>query len=297
LDIPKSKKRTMNYTHLLASDLDGTLLNSEEELSKKDHDTLRELGKKNVLRVIATGRSLYSAKKVLPEDFPIDYMVFSTGSGIVHWQSGEILHKNNLRPLEVKQAFDLFMQLKLDFCILHAVPENHRYQYIRNRKSNPDLDRRNKLYGIHAQEMVPEKFQPYASCQLLAIGEGQSALACFEAVKGALPELKTVRSTSPLDGKSIWIEVYAKEVGKAHGISILANKYNIPVKNTFSIGNDYNDLDMLQWTAHSFVVSNAPEELKKEFSIVSSNKASGFSEAVRIWTRKAGFASEDQLSL
>jgi hydroxymethylpyrimidine pyrophosphatase-like HAD family hydrolase len=51
-----------------------------------------------------------------------------------------------------------------------------------------------------------------------------------------------------------------------------------------SIGNDYNDLDMLNITQYAFVVSNSPQELLEnpKFKVVSTNNLDGFSNAVEI---------------
>ena len=50
-----------------------------------------------------------------------------------------------------------------------------------------------------------------------------------------------------------------------------------------SVGNDYNDLDLLEWTSGSFVVDNAPADLKKRFVGVNSNNDGGVAEAARRW--------------
>ena len=81
---------------IVFTDLDGTLLNSSSQLSPRNRDMLYQLGEQNILRVVATGRSLFSARRVLTMDFPIDYLVFSTGAGIIDWKKQHILYKKNL---------------------------------------------------------------------------------------------------------------------------------------------------------------------------------------------------------
>jgi hydroxymethylpyrimidine pyrophosphatase-like HAD family hydrolase len=49
-----------------------------------------------------------------------------------------------------------------------------------------------------------------------------------------------------------------------------------------AVGNDYNDLELLDWADHAFVVANAPAELCARYALVASNDEAGFSEAVRI---------------
>jgi hypothetical protein len=50
-----------------------------------------------------------------------------------------------------------------------------------------------------------------------------------------------------------------------------------------SLGNDFNDLDLLCWSGKSYVVNNSPDELKQKFDTVPSNNDNGFSSAVDKW--------------
>jgi hydroxymethylpyrimidine pyrophosphatase-like HAD family hydrolase len=69
-------------TGLFVTDLDGTLLRSDRTFAPSDVAALRRLGERGVVRVLATGRSLYSFAKVGAAAAPIDYLVFSTGAGM-----------------------------------------------------------------------------------------------------------------------------------------------------------------------------------------------------------------------
>ena len=64
------------------TDLDGTLLGSDQQLSPANHDVLEVLGQQGILRVVVTGRSLFSCRRVLDRSFPIDLLVTSSGAGI-----------------------------------------------------------------------------------------------------------------------------------------------------------------------------------------------------------------------
>ena len=50
---------------------------------------------------------------------------------------------------------------------------------------------------------------------------------------------------------------------------------------TVGIGNDFNDVDLLEMTHESYVVANAPDELKQRFNVVGSNEKNGFAEVVK----------------
>jgi hypothetical protein len=57
-----------------------------------------------------------------------------------------------------------------------------------------------------------------------------------------------------------------------------------------AIGNDYNDLAILQHAAHSYVVANAPEELTRRFATVASNNDNGVAQAVSMWLQKSSLS-------
>ena len=61
----------------------------------------------------------------------------------------------------------------------------------------------------------------------------------------------------------------------------ICNLKGIDRNQTVGIGNDYNDLDLLEFTHHSFVTENAPEEIKHRFQIVPSNEKDGFVVAIQ----------------
>ena len=67
----------MALRKMIVTDLDGTLLNSEGQVSNRNYETLNKLKDLGHLRVIATGRSLFSTKKILTLDFPFDHLISS----------------------------------------------------------------------------------------------------------------------------------------------------------------------------------------------------------------------------
>ena len=98
-----------------------------------------------------------------------------------------------------------------------------------------------------------------------------------------LHALSVVRTTSPLDGQSRWIEIFSSQVSKARASQRIAGELGIREELVMAIGNDYNDLDLLQWAQTSYVVSDSPAELLAGFSRVRSGDESDFSEAVALW--------------
>jgi len=267
----------LGMMQMVITDLDGTLLNPEQKVSKSDYDSLLGLGMQGIVRVIATGRSPHSFSKVIPQDFPIDFLVFSSGAGIMNWSTGEILSSYSLTAEKVHELALVFRNENIPFKVLDPAPENHKYYYYHNGNAHPDFDNRMEYYRGFEKEI---KFDPpnygEASQFLVILSEVEEFLRLSALCTG----VKVIRATSPLDHKSIWMEVFHPDVSKGNACQFLSCRLGIDQKNTIGIGNDYNDIDLLEFAHQSFVVENAPNELTKSYRVVPSNKKSGFSVAV-----------------
>ena len=264
---------------MIVTDLDGTLLNGDGIVDKPNFDTLLYLGKKGIVRTIATGRSPYSIGRVIPDDFPVDYIIFSSGAGIIRWNDKEIIHQCHLTQIETQNIINEFLALNVDFMVHDPIPHNHCFLYHTNNNENPDFFRRIELYNAYCRPYITGVEFPNGATQLIAVLPKDINL--FASLREKFPELKVIRTTSPLDGHSIWMEIFPFDVSKAYGINWLcSHEINCNINEVVSIGNDYNDLDMLDLTEVSYVVANAPMEIKDRYRVVPSNDENGFSVAV-----------------
>ncbi len=268
---------------LVVTDLDGTLFNSRHQCSPANLATLRELGRRGVIRVIATGRSPYSAHHVLPPDFPIDYLVFSSGAGILAWPSQRLLLAHHLVAPDIQHAIQVFLAHDADFMLHEPIPDNHRFWYRASGRANPDFQRRREWYRDFAAPFDASAAAPERASQFVAIEPAASGLAFYERVAPLLAPLTVVRATSPFDGESFWMEIFPPHVSKADASAWIAARHQIPQAASLAVGNDYNDCALLEWGGVSVVVANAPAELKALYPSVASNDADGFSDAVKSW--------------
>jgi hypothetical protein len=267
-----------NFTGIFFSDLDGTLAEVGKKVSEKDVASLKKLGELGVARVIVTGRSLFSAEKVIDKDFPIDYLICSTGALIVSWPDKKILKKHNLTASEMERSAELFRSYNIDFMVLHETPENHKFDTFIFDEPHPDVLRRHSFYEGYYKVRPYEEKLSRKSCQLIGIIDENEVV--FEEIIEKSKDLKVIRSTSPLDKKSMWIEIYPGGVSKGKSVHHMLEYLNIKKEMTAAVGNDFNDTDMLEEAGMSFVVANSPEKMKSKFKNVSSCEESGFSEAV-----------------
>ncbi|HSV93989.1 MAG TPA: HAD family hydrolase, partial [Desulfobacterales bacterium] len=242
---------------LFVTDLDGTLLRSDRTFAAADLAALRRLGECGVVRVLATGRSLFSFEKVRTSELPLDYLVFSTGAGLAELPSGRIVRAQSLAPAEVRRACEVLRALALDFMVQRPIPETHAFAFHASGRPNPDFDRRIALYERFAFPLDGDAAGFGPATQLVAIVPPEGSPETLPEVRRLLPELTVIRSTSPLDHRSTWIEIFPATVSKSRTTGWLADRLGIPRARTVAVGNDYNDLDLLDWAAERFVTANA----------------------------------------
>jgi len=275
---------------LFIMDLDGTLLRSDRTFGTSDLEALKMLGDLNVVRAIATGRSMASFNTVIVTDLPVDYIIFSTGAGVLRYPNREIIRKVHLAPHMVSRACDVLNACRLDFMVHRTIPDNHMFAYLRSHEGNTDFERRIELYKQFAVplEDAVDNFGP--ATQLLAVVPPGNAGSALERIRAEMTDFNVIQTTSPLDGKSTWIEIFPTTVSKSQTAAWLADSLGIDRHSIVSVGNDYNDLDLLEWTATSYVVNNAPADIKSRFACVASNNDGGVAEAVRCWLEKQRIA-------
>lgn len=269
---------------MVVSDLDGTLLRADRTFSATDLATLKALESHQILRAIATGRSLYSASTMIPPDFPIEYLIFSSGAGVAAWPDRALLMTHSLDAAQIEEAADLLLTHELDFMIHYPIPDNHRFVFHATAHENPDFQRRCQRYLPFAEPLDWSRPMLPAACQIVAIDPRPGEASQYAAVRDALPQLKVIRTTSPFDGVSTWIEIFPRTVSKGMAGDWVARRHGIFPASVLAVGNDYNDLDLLDWAGTGIVVGNAPPELQQRYRTVSSHNDNGFTEAVTAWS-------------
>lgn len=265
---------------LIITDYDGTLAGNHGVVSAQNRKALELLGQQNHVRVIATGRNLYSVHKVIDRKFPVDYVIFTTGAGIIHWPTQKIVLKHHLNEELVRTAFSTFKKHEVDFMIHNPIPDNHFFQYFNSGKANDDYQHRKEHYKNYCRPGDPKEL-PNSATQFVGVLREDQTASVYEAIKNEIVLGNVVRATSPFSHKNIWVEIFAKEASKQRSAEFLMQELSLDHDQTVAIGNDYNDIDLLSWAKKSFAVKNAIDELKERYEVVDSADNNGFSQAMK----------------
>jgi len=280
---------------IFAADMDGTLLLPGRDFHNEDITALESLGRMNILRVIATGRSPFSFHRMMGQRLlPVDFLVLSSGAGIQNYRTGEFLRTAFMDPDLTSHAVSELLDRGYDFCLQGAVPDSHAFTYRYVSGDNPDMESRIALYTDHCRPLKigDEKGDSTQIVIIIPPGRQEGALETVTEFMGQ--SCNILRTTSPLDGESLWIEIFPPSVSKSTGVEWIADMFGLTGEDAAAVGNDYNDHDLLEWVAHAFVVEDSPEHLRTRFREVPSASEGGVAEAARLWLIERGNLSDGE---
>jgi hypothetical protein len=212
----------------------------------------------------------------------VDYVVFSTGAGVIDRPGDTMIFARSMEPDCTAAAARALMDEDLDFMVHRPVPDNHHFMYRASGNPRGDFEKRIEFYRDFARPGTD--FDDFGeSSQLIAIIDGHDGTGVIGRLRAKLPGFTIIRTTSPIDGHSGWIEIFPENVSKGRTVAWLAERLGVKRENTAGVGNDYNDLDLLRWTGASYMVANAPSDIRDLFSAVPSHDECGVSAAARAW--------------
>ncbi len=253
----------MKLKGVLASDLDGTIA-VKGVIGAGEFRAAEKLRLAGIPLLVVTGRNSLSLQWVDGLRELADEILFSSGAGLqvasealpreLHWLSAG----------EVQRIAGILNDFGEDYCILHRIPRSGNFSWVRRRPENADLDSRLKLYARWAKPLPPggvARAFPEGAVHILVIRP--SFPAPDSDLISALSEWSVFTGTSPLDHSSAWLEIFPAGVNKGGALSEWCARRGLSAGSVMALGNDYNDVPMLEWAAYPRVVGNAPDSLKK----------------------------------
>ena len=283
---------------IIFTDFDGTLFNSERFITGENFSALRRAREAGYITAIATGRSLFSFRRVAagidpPIEEYLDYLIFSSGAGVIKATrtirgfdrgigDGDLIEAEGLPPLTAVDAAGVMFRRGIDFMIHKPVPENQHFVHVKSNGSvNPDYYRRIKIYSDFAAPLQTgdsdaeleqiDKLCMEGVSQLVGIVPPAENIEStkytadlIEYLRHRLPECSVVRTTSPLDHNSLWVEIFNAGVSKSKAAARLTQSLGLNSADALAVGNDFNDEDLLRWAGTARTVDEAPGVMKLE---------------------------------
>lgn len=247
----------------IALDLDGTLLNSKKNISKRNIKILHKMYKKGVEIIIVTGRSFESVEiKVKEFTFPYDVICYN-GAKIV--KNGEVIYEKNLSEEIVKKLIDISKQEKA-----HLNLYQNEIWYVENKNSQEAINYR------QSSCLIPEErdfttFENFEMTKALFISDRETLKKIEKEIS------KTMGGTVyTAYSQNNFFEVLNKEVNKGLTLEKFLKLKNIDKKNCVAFGDAENDIEMLSLVGYGVAMENSKYEIKEKAKyITKSNDEDG----------------------
>ena len=244
---------------LIVCDLDGTLLDSNANLSQENYDAITELAERGIIFVPNTGRSFNEAPACVREHPAVKYFISSNGAVVQDIENGII--SQNLIPQEIVGEINKMARKCQLLCTNHK--ENRTF--VSKLHMNDDAMRehhvsdyfRNQIYTCtHPIDDFYDYFDASGPCEMIAgCFKTEKLKREFFEVVGKIPNIRVTETGN-------CIEIVSAFAGKDTGIKSLIDALGISVNEIITIGDGENDFNMIKMTPNSVAVSNASQELK-----------------------------------
>lgn len=234
---------------MVVSDIDGTLLTEgTDRMNPEYYDVIRELNKKGILFVAASGRQYASMKYVLA---PVaDDIIFVSENGTNITKHDEDLINVYMDQDMAREVIEFIRELP--GCDIMLCTPGSQYLERRNEKLLDWL-----LNGYHSHVEVVENLLDYVGItNKLSIYREDGAAA----VGPEVLEKFSSRMNVAVSG-SVWIDFMNFGVDKGSTIAQLQQKLGVTPDETIVFGDNCNDLGMFRCATETYAVETAHPDL------------------------------------
>lgn len=276
----------------IASDMDGTLLNKEQKVSKENKEAIERAQKEGVEVIIATGRSYQEARYALDEA-NIECSVICVNGAVVYTKDGTIAASNPMNPETVKSVIQYLDGMEIYFEV-YTSDGTFTKNYEKSLATlvdilltaNPDLDpvkvteqarQRVSISQIKSIEDYEKLFndQELEFYKFLIFSNDFQKLAD---VASGLKEHTTLAVSS--SGREN-LEVTNRDAQKGIALEKYVKDRGGSLSDTMAIGDNFNDVSMLERVGRSFAMGNAPAEIKNLSDFIAdTNDENGVAKAI-----------------
>lgn len=260
---------------LIATDLDGTLLNSKHQVSSENENALRQAQRVGIEVVVSTGRAYFDVVSIF-EPLGIKTWVISANGAVIHDPDGRLYHSETI---DKKRAYDILSWLQSENYYYEVftdsaiyTPQNGRQlldvELDRVKSANPKADLSVLMQAAEVQysqsgfayiDTFQELFEEDKQIDFYNILGFSFFKDKLEAGWQRYQEDKDLTLVSSADHN---FELSSKKASKGQALERLAKRLNIPMNETVAVGDSLNDRSMLEAAGKGVAMGNAREDIK-----------------------------------
>jgi Cof subfamily protein (haloacid dehalogenase superfamily) len=270
---------------LIASDLDGTIIDNTHSIPEANIKAINDLQKANIPFVVCTGKT-FSISKDICKNLNANFGIFGNGSQIIDLSTGEEISRKVLTLDDITTCISIAQKYNLH---IHAYTENGiitpslEYMALRNSLLFPNKIKfevvNDILDYIKKQNITIFKLIFSADSNLLKIKEELESITNLTIMH--ITKIGRYKDKI-IDKEYEYLDISPLNVTKGKALEILGQYLELNKENILSVGDNINDIDMFHASGIGAAVSNAYDEVKQVANYVTVNSAdeAGFAEAI-----------------
>ncbi|MDO4289401.1 MAG: HAD family hydrolase [Eubacterium sp.] len=253
---------------LIAADMDGTLLNSRQELPKELFPLIDSLAARGVYFAAASGRQYYNLRHIFE---PVkDKMFFVAENGGVVFHQGKNIYVSAIDPVFLPEVVD---------CVrgLGAAPFLCGLQASYSESEEAVLTDNAKMYYYNYQVLDNVLKAQDTICKIAVFDYTDAEKNVFHQLRDRFGDVLEVS----LSGQH-WVDLSMPGTNKGTAIKRIQEQFGIGFDETMLFGDYLNDYEMMKVGHYSYAMANAHPELKAICNYETlSNDDNGVIEAIR----------------
>lgn len=267
----------MKNIKLCVFDLDGTLLNSNKKITQETLLSVKNLSNYNIKYTIATGRIDILARKYQRE-ICSDLPIISCNGSIIRDLSNKIYYMKTLDFETVKNIFNYFKSLELNFLFytensILVTKNNPRIEFLKNYNKTAN---KNDQFNFEIMDDDINKYSNLKFLKSLAHIENRPKLLEIQSILN-----KDFKNLSIVSSDYELLDLMPSGINKGTALSILCDILNIESENVCVFGDNFNDIEMINFAGTSIVPENGENDVKKLAThITKTNDEEGISYAI-----------------
>lgn len=249
-------------------DMDGTLLNSEKEVSDYSIKILKEIKQKGIEIILISGRCNKSIEHIVKnrinnKDEIIRYIISTDGTMIKDLKENKIIYQSSLNEKLVKEL--IYKSYNFDTAF-YIITENDMYKDNRMNEYQKETDRwyiNGEFYNIE-NNLKTIDFNDFSKKN-----EKVNRILFFFMNLDKLKEINEnilkndeIQTLFRKDFKDYQLLLISNKYSKAIGIIEMCKYLNLSTKDTIAFGDSDNDIEMLEIVGDGIAMKNAKIDLK-----------------------------------
>src|ERR1039457_2004054 len=265
---------------LIAIDIDGTLLNPEFQISGTDLTALRRAHASGIEIVLVTGRR-HTFALPIAQQLGFDLWLISSNGAVTRSLTGETFHRDLLPESTCRELVNRMQEFRGQTVLTFDSNGPGTIVIERLDRLETSIQRWLEKNMQYIQFVVPiENALTTDPVQAMFCGPIADMQRVLQMLASCGLPITVLRTEYPGRDLSI-VDVLNTGCSKGHALERWANYRQITREQVMAVGDNYNEIEMLAFTGHPFIMGNASEELRETgWKQTRSIAASGVSAAI-----------------